>query len=50
MRWAQLHDFEALYAMKRGLERDGVYLAIEGERKDEVRADVHDWLKRLEIL
>ncbi|ROQ21226.1 flavodoxin [Marinimicrobium koreense] len=38
------------FSVKGGLERDGIYLSIEGERKDEVRSKVHDWLERIEIL
>lgn len=37
------------FSTKGGLERDGIYLAIEGERRDQVHAEVMDWLQSIEI-
>ncbi|GAA5520274.1 hypothetical protein Asal01_00205 [Fodinibius salicampi] len=37
------------FSTKGGLERDGIYLAIEGERRDQVHAEVTDWLQSIEI-
>lgn len=37
------------FSIKGGLERDGIYLAIEGERKDQVHAEVTDWLRNIEL-
>ncbi|WP_218927588.1 MULTISPECIES: flavodoxin [Halomonadaceae] len=35
------------FETKGGLERDGILLAIENEREDEVEADVLDWLESI---
>ena len=37
------------FAIKGGIERDGIYLAIKGERKKEVAKQVKLWLQRLSI-
>ncbi len=37
------------FSTRGGLERDGIYLAIKGERRKEVRADVTDWLRGLPV-
>ncbi|SHF65050.1 Flavodoxin [Fodinibius roseus] len=37
------------FSIKGGLERDGIYLAIKGERRDQVHAEVTDWLQSIEI-
>ena len=37
------------FSTKGGLERDGIYLAIEGERRAQVQAEVTDWLQSIEI-
>lgn len=37
-------------SVRGGLERDGIYLAIEGDRREEVRSQVRDWLKRIGLL
>ncbi len=34
------------FSTRGGLERDGIYLAIKGERRKEVHADVSNWLER----
>lgn len=36
------------FSTRGGLERDGVYLAIRGERREEVHAEVADWLERIQ--
>jgi flavodoxin len=38
------------FSIKGGLERDGIYLAIKGERREEVREEVQDWLYSLEVI
>ena len=38
------------FSMKGGLERDGVYLAIQGEKRDTAREKVHQWLLELSPL
>lgn len=38
------------FSTRGGLERDGVYLAIKGERREEVGADVADWLERIQMM
>jgi flavodoxin len=38
------------FSMRGGLERDGIYLAIEGERREEAEARVRDWLRDLQML
>jgi flavodoxin len=35
------------YSTRGGLERDGIYLTIEGERREEVRTEVEDWLQNI---
>lgn len=37
------------FSIKGGLERDGIYLAIKGERREEARAEVARWLRNIEI-
>jgi flavodoxin len=37
------------YSTRGGLERDGIYLDIKGDRRDEVHAEVVDWLQRIGI-
>jgi flavodoxin len=37
------------FSTKGGLERDGIYLAIKGERREEVHAEVTDWLQRIQV-
>jgi flavodoxin len=37
------------FSIKGGLERDGIYLAIKGDRRVEVRGEVQDWLQRIEM-
>ncbi|PQJ36468.1 flavodoxin [Salinibacter sp. 10B] len=37
------------FSTRGGLERDGIYLAIEGERRKEVHDSVTTWLERIEI-
>ena len=38
------------FSMKGGLERDGVLLAIKGERREEARAEVVEWLQSIQVL
>lgn len=38
------------FSVRGGLERGGIYLAIEGDRREEVRSQVRDWLKRIGLL
>lgn len=38
------------FSIKGGLERDGIYLAIEGERREEVHAEVVEWLQSIGML
>lgn len=38
------------FSVRGGLERDGIYLAIEGDRREEVRSQVRVWLKRIGLL
>ena len=38
------------FSIKGGLERDGILLAIEGERREEVRAEVIEWLQSILVL
>lgn len=38
------------FSVRGGLERDGIYLAIEGDRREEVRSQVRDWLNRIGLL
>ena len=37
------------FSTRGGLERDGIYLAIKGERRDEVHAEVRGWLERIQM-
>lgn len=37
------------FSTRGGLERDGIHLAIEGERREQVRADVTGWLRGLPV-
>lgn len=37
------------FSTRGGLERDGIYLAIKGERRDEVHAEVRGWLERTHL-
>lgn len=36
------------FATRGGLERDGIYLAIKGQRRKEVHTQVVDWLQRIQ--
>lgn len=38
------------FSMKGGLERDGVFLAIKDERREEARAEVVEWLRSIRVL
>lgn len=38
------------FSIKGGLERDGILLAVEGERREEVRAEVVEWLQSIKVL
>lgn len=38
------------FSTKGGLERDGIYLAIKGERREEARAEVVSWLRNIGML
>lgn len=38
------------YSTKGGLERDGIYLAIEGKRREAVRGEVRKWLREIGAL
>ncbi len=38
------------FSTRGGLERDGIYLAIEGERKEEVRTEVKAWLQKNDLI
>ncbi|CQR49802.1 flavodoxin [Haloferax massiliensis] len=42
-------DVREGFSTRGGLERDGVYLAIKEDRREEVRAEVTDWLQRIRI-
>ena len=37
------------FSTRGGLERDGIYLAIKGERREEVHAEVTGWLQRIQV-
>lgn len=37
------------FSIKGGLERDGIYLAIQGERREETRSKVTDWLRDIGV-
>lgn len=39
-----------IFSARGGLERDGIYLAIEAERREKVHAKVIDWLQRIQML
>lgn len=43
-------DVREAFSVKGGLERDGIYLAIEGDRREDVRSQVLDWLRRIGML
>lgn len=38
------------FSVKGGLERDGIHLAIEGDRRKEVAAKVIEWLRKIQML
>jgi flavodoxin len=38
------------FSVEGGLERDGIYLTIKGERQEKVRAEVMDWLRSIKLL
>lgn len=38
------------FSIKGGIERDGVYLAIKGERAEEAETKVDEWLQKIEII
>lgn len=38
------------FSIKGGIERDGIYLAIKGEKANEAKAKVENWLQEIEIL
>ena len=38
------------FEIRGGIEKDGVYLAIEGERRKEAEKKIKDWLRRIGIL
>lgn len=38
------------FSIKGGLERDGILLAIAGERREEVKAEVVEWLRSIKVL
>jgi flavodoxin len=38
------------FSIKGGLERDGILLAIKGERREEIRAEVMEWLQSIQVL
>ena len=38
------------FTTKGGIERDGVYLAIEGDRKKDVAKEVKEWLIKIEVI
>lgn len=37
------------FSVRGGLERDGIYLDIEGDRREEVRAQVIEWLQKIDM-
>lgn len=37
------------FSVRGGLERDGIYLSIQGERREEVHAEVKNWLNRIGV-
>lgn len=38
------------FSTKGGVERDGVYFVMEGEKRKEVQAEIKKWLERIEII
>jgi len=38
------------YSTKGGVERDGIYFVMEGEKRREVKGEVKDWLESLQIM
>lgn len=38
-----------VFSVRGGSERDGIYLAIRGDRKVEVEAEVEEWLKEIQL-
>lgn len=38
------------FSTRGGLERDGIYLAIEGERREEVRAEIMNWFREIDLI
>ncbi|WP_234402861.1 flavodoxin [Halarchaeum acidiphilum] len=42
-------DVREGFSTRGGLERDGVYLAIKDDRREEVRAEVTEWLQRIQM-
>jgi multimeric flavodoxin WrbA len=38
------------YSTKGGVERDGIYFVMEGEKRKEVKGGVKDWLESLRIM
>lgn len=38
------------YSTKGGIERDGVYLVIEGEKKKQAALEIKKWLKQLQLI
>ncbi len=42
-------DVREGFSTRGGLERDGVYLAIKEDRREEARAEVTDWLRRIQM-
>jgi len=41
---------ESKISIKGGIERDGIYLAIQGDRRKEAEPAVNAWLKKLNLL
>ena len=37
------------FSTRGGLERDGIYLAIKGERRNEVHTEATGWLERIQM-
>ncbi len=37
------------FSTRGGLERDGIYLAIKGERREEVHTEVTNWLRSIQV-
>jgi hypothetical protein len=38
------------FSIKGGIERDGIYLAIKGDRATEVKSEVKKWLEKIGVL